>query len=167
MTFAAKASVAALFLLAGCQSYVDGQGRTHLSTGPLVRQPVPSPSGPGEAYVPDAAIVAGVRSFVEFNRRDGLATLRTMANGCRKSAARGTNGDLIPQCFAMDVATYMITVSHDRVHHAAPAPDMDVASFHRRFALYQQALAVPPALHQQVEDSVIQRVGVVLGGALS
>ena len=168
MTGPSKALLAATLLaLAGCQAYVDAQGRTHLTTGPVSRQTTASPAGPGEAYMPDPVIVEGVRSFQTVYRQDGMAGVQIQVTGCRNSVLRHVNADAIPHCFAFDVAAFEVVVSHDRVHHAAPLPNLDVAVFRRRFALYQQALAVPQPVRQQVEDSVFQRVGAVLGANAS
>ena len=153
--------------LAGCQSYVDAQGRTHLSTGPLVGQQAQAPADAAHAFMPDPVIVEGVQSFSDVFHQGGFAGIQTQVIGCRNSAQRGINGDAMPHCFAFDVAAFMVSVSHDRVHHTAPMANLDLPSFRRRFALYQQTLGVPPALRQQVEDSVFQRVAAVLGSIAS
>ena len=168
MTGPNKALLAAIALVcAGCQTYVDGQGRTHFSTGPVVPQATSSPAGPGEAYVPDPVVVEGVRSFQEIYRQQGIGGVQVQVTGCRNSVLRHISTDIIPHCFAFDVAAFEVVVSHDRVHRSAPLPNLDVASFNRRFGLYQQALAVPPPARQQVENSVFKRVGVVLGAGAS
>ncbi len=156
-------SLAASLLLAGCQSYVDAQGRTHLTTGPLVGQQAQAPADSGHAFMPDAVIVEGVQSFNAVFRQEGFAGVQTQVTGCRSSVQRGINGDAVPHCFAFDVAAFLVTVSHDRVRHTAPMPNLDIPSFRRRFALYQEALGVPSTARQQVEDSVFQRVSAALG----
>ncbi len=156
------ALLAAALMLAGCQSYVDAQGRTHLSTGPLVGQQVQGPTDPGHAFVPDVVIVEAVQSFNNVMRQEGFAGIQTQVVGCRNSVQRHINADAIPHCYAFDKAAFLVAVSHDRVHHTVPMPQLDVASFERRFTLYQNALGVPPALRSQVDDSVIQRVAAAI-----
>lgn len=41
-------------------------------------------------------------------------------------------------------------------------PNLDVAAFRCRFALYQQALAVPQPVRQAGKDCMLQRVGAVV-----
>ena len=162
------AVLTAALLLAGCQSYVDPEGRTHLTTGPLLQQgPPQGAAGPGNAFVPDGAIFAGVQSFNGVYARDGMAGIQTIVAGCRNSAVRGINRGDIPQCFAFDVAAMMVAVSHDRVHHMAPMNNLDVPSFRRRFALYQDAMGVPPDARKQVEDSVFSRDSAVISARAS
>ena len=161
------AVLAVALMLAGCQSYVDAQGNTHLATGPFVGQAPQAPSDPGHAYMPDAVILEGVQSFNNVFRREGFAGVQTQVIGCRNNVQRHIDADAIPHCFAFDVAAFIVSVSHDRVHRTAPMASLDVPSFQRRFALYQQALGVPPALRQQVEDSVFQRDSAVLGSLAS
>jgi hypothetical protein len=158
-----KAALAAVLMLAGCQSYVDAQGRTHLSTGPLNGQVAQAPSDPGHLYMPDSVILEGARSFQSVYRQEGMAGVQTQVVGCRNSVQRGIDRDAYPHCYAFDRAAFMVAVSHDRVHHAAPMPNLDVASFDRRLALYRQALGIPPDVRSQVDDSVFQRVAAVLG----
>ena len=157
------ALLAAVLLLAGCQSYADVQGRTHLSIAPLNGRAHQASTDPGHAFMPDPVIVEGVRSFNDVFRQEGFAGVQTQVVGCRNSVQRGINRDAIPHCYAFDEAAFLVAVSHDRVHHTAPMPNLDVASFNRRFALYRQVLGVPPSLQSQVDDSVIQRVAAVLG----
>ena len=159
--------LAVALALAGCQSYVDAQGRTHLSTGPLVSQASSAPVGPGHAFMPDAVIVEGVQSFNAVFRQEGFAGVQTQVIGCRNSVQRHINADAIPHCYAFDKAAFMVVVSHDRVHHTAPMANLDVNSFERRFALDRQALGVPQALASQVDDSVFQRVAAVIGESAS
>jgi hypothetical protein len=163
-----KTAVLAVALtLAGCQSYVDAQGRTHLATGPLAAQTAQTSTDPGHAYMPDAVILEGVQSFNAVFRQEGFAGVQTQVLGCRNSVQRHINADAIPHCFAFDVAAFVVSVSHDRMHHTVPMESLDIPSFRRRFALYQQALGVPSALRQQVEDSVFQRDSAVLGSLAS
>ncbi len=162
-----KAVLAALLFLTGCQSYIDAQGNTHVTTGPFAGQAALAPNDPGHAYMPDAVIFEGVQSFNAVFRQEGFAGVQIQVIGCGNSVQRHINADAIPHCYAFDKAALLVAVSHDRVHHTAPAPNLDVASFERRFALYQQALAVPPALRSQVDDSVVQRVAAVLGSLAS
>lgn len=169
MTGFKHAAMAAALMLAGCQSYVDDQGRTHLSTGPLLPQQAPpqGAAGPGHAFVPDAAIFAGVQSFNGVYARDGMAGVQAIVAGCRNSAGRGINRADIPHCFAFDVAAMIVAVSHDRVHRMPPMDNLDVPSFRRRFALYQDAMGVPPDVRKQVEDSVFSRDSAVMSARAS
>ncbi len=159
------AAIAAALLLAGCQSYVDAEGRTHLSTGPLVGQAAQAPADAGHTYMPDPVIVEGVQSFNAVYRQEGFAGIQTQVLGCRNSVQRHVNADAIPHCYAFDRAAFMVVVSHDRVHHVAPMPNLDVAAFNRRLVLYQNALGIPPAIRSQVDDSVFQRVAAVIGAS--
>ena len=169
MTTAAKAALATVLMLAGCQSYVDADGRTHLTAGLLLQQqgPPQGAAGPGHAFVPNAAIFAGVQSFNGVYARDGMAGVQAIVAGCRNSAARGINRADIPQCFAFDVAAMIVAVSHDRVHRMPPMDNLDVPSFRRRFALYQDAMGVPPDVRKQVEDSVFSRDSAVMSARAS
>lgn len=158
-----QAMIVGTLLLTGCQSYVDAQGRTHVGIAPFQAQRPASTPGPGEAYVPDESIAAGVATFNDLYRREGFTIVRTTALECVRRARPGGNATLASRCFAIDVAAFIVSVSQSRARGTAPLRDLDVPSFRHRFALYQTALGVPPAVRQQVEDSVFQRVALMLG----
>ena len=162
-------SIAAALLLGACQSYVDAQGRTHLAVGPAfagnagASGPVLPSGDPGRTYVSDADLSLGVRVYRTYDRRGGTSAVRPLLLRCANGAARGLDNPPTSVCFATDVAAFMVTVSQNRARGVPYPPDMNIAAFQRRFGIYQQAMQVPPAQRQQVEDSVFQRVAAVLG----